>query len=136
MPSVVVVDGNADLRFLISLLLQLDGCATVVGDAPDGDTALAVVERTRPDIVVMDATKSSLSGLDATRRIKERWPATKVVLMTRPTDAPVRDKAPDRRRRAHRQDGGRHRSPAGARRKREPPDACRLLRVPAAVARA
>lgn len=93
MPSVVVVDGNADLRFLISLLLQLDGCATVVGDAPDGDTALAVVERTRPDIVVMDATKSSLSGLDATRRIKERWPATKVVLMTRPTDAPVRDKA-------------------------------------------
>ena len=93
MPSVVVVDGNADLRFLISLLLRLDGRATVVGDAPDGDAAVAVVESTRPDIVVMDATKSSLTGLDATRRIKQRWPATKVVLMTRPTDAPVRDKA-------------------------------------------
>ncbi len=93
MPSVVVVDGNADLRFLLSLLLRLDGRATVVGDAPDGDAAVAVVESTRPDVVVMDATRSYVSGLDATRRIKQRWPATKVVLLTRATDAPVHDRA-------------------------------------------
>ncbi len=93
MPSVVVVDGNADLRFLIALLLRLDGRATVVGDAPDGDTAVSMVESTRPDIVVIDVTKGYLGGLDATRRIKQRWPGTKVVLMIRPADAPVRDKA-------------------------------------------
>ncbi len=93
MPSVVVVDGNADLRFLITLLLRLDGRATVVGDAPDGDAALALVESKRPDIVVMDVTKPYLGGLDATRRIKQRWPTTKVVLMTRPSDAASQDKA-------------------------------------------
>jgi DNA-binding NarL/FixJ family response regulator len=55
---------------------------TVVGEAASGDEAIAKTEETRPHVVVMDLSMPGIGGLEATRRIHEQWPATKVMVLT------------------------------------------------------
>jgi DNA-binding NarL/FixJ family response regulator len=54
----------------------------VVGEATDGEQAINLVETCRPDVVLMDARMPIIDGLEATRRIKKRWPAVKVIVLT------------------------------------------------------
>jgi CheY-like chemotaxis protein len=53
-----------------------------VGEAADGEEALALVRRERPDVVIADLLMPRLDGLALTRRIKHERPETKVILMT------------------------------------------------------
>ena len=43
----------------------------VVGEAPDGESAVELASRRRPDVVVMDLRMGGIDGLEATRRIRE-----------------------------------------------------------------
>ena len=54
----------------------------VVGIADDGSEAVALVDQLRPDVVLMDVAMPALDGIAATRRIRDRWPETAVVLIT------------------------------------------------------
>jgi len=54
----------------------------VVGMARDGYEALAIVERDRPDIVLMDVRMPRMDGVKATRIIHERFPSTRVIMLT------------------------------------------------------
>jgi DNA-binding NarL/FixJ family response regulator len=54
----------------------------VVGEASDGEQAISLVEKTRPDVVLMDARMPIIDGLEATRLIKKRWPEVKVIVLT------------------------------------------------------
>jgi DNA-binding NarL/FixJ family response regulator len=54
----------------------------VVGEARDGDEAIRLMEIHRPEVVVMDACMPGMSGVEATRLIKEKWPSVKVVMLT------------------------------------------------------
>jgi len=60
----------------------LSDTITIVGEAADGEEALTLVRRERPDIVISDLLMPRLNGLDLTRRIKNERPQTKVILMT------------------------------------------------------
>jgi DNA-binding NarL/FixJ family response regulator len=51
----------------------------VVGEAVDGEEAVAAVERLRPDLVMLDVRMPRLDGIEATVQIKARWPAVRVV---------------------------------------------------------
>ena len=51
----------------------------LVGEAADGEEALAAVERLQPDIVIIDIRMPRLNGMAATTRIKARWPWIRVV---------------------------------------------------------
>ena len=58
----------------------------VVAEAADGQEAVELVERHRPDLVLMDFTMPVLGGIEATKRVTERVPTTKVVMLTMHAD--------------------------------------------------
>ena len=80
-PRVVIVD--ADRRVLGSLtdLLAVSGEVSVVGQAHDVRHALEVVERTRPDVVLVDPRLPDIdAGLAMVSGMRRAWPAMRVVL--------------------------------------------------------
>jgi CheY-like chemotaxis protein len=81
--TIVIADDYADYRLLVRFLLtSLSDKISIVGEAADGEEALALVRRERPDIVISDLLMPRLNGLDLTTRIKNERPQTKVILMT------------------------------------------------------
>lgn len=80
-PSVFIVDDHSFFRAGLRKVLTEHGFP-VVGEAPDGQAALALVERRKPDLVVMDLSMPGMSGAEATREITERFPSTAVLVVT------------------------------------------------------
>jgi DNA-binding NarL/FixJ family response regulator len=78
---VVLADDHQILRDGVRRGLEAAG-ATVVGEADNGEEAIAVATETRPDIVLMDISMPVLDGVAATERIVADLPATKVVVLT------------------------------------------------------
>ena len=98
MPSltVVVVDDEPDYREIVRfLLLSLLDVVAVVGEAADGEEALAVVLRERPDIVITDLVMPRLDGIELTRRIRQELPPTTIILMSSFTEDAYRLMASD-----------------------------------------
>jgi DNA-binding NarL/FixJ family response regulator len=80
-PRLLVVDDHDMLReALVDLLVQAG--FEVVGEAADGADAVALAKQLEPDVILMDLRMPVLGGLDATRLIKDVYPATQVVLLT------------------------------------------------------
>ncbi len=79
---VVVADDHVIVREGLRLVLAAQPTISVVGEAGDGNEALALVEQLSPDVVVMDIAMPNLNGLDATRHICRRFPEVKVVILT------------------------------------------------------
>lgn len=67
-PRVVIADDQALVRTGFRMILAADGI-DVVGEATDGEEAVAVIRRTLPDVVLMDIRMPGTDGLEATRRI-------------------------------------------------------------------
>ena len=61
--------------------MEEDGFA-VVGEAPDGESAARLSAELAPDVVVMDLHMPGISGVEATRRIHDTMPATRVLMLT------------------------------------------------------
>lgn len=81
---VVVADDQALLRGSFRLLLDSADGLECVGEAADGDQAVRVAVRERPDVVLMDVRMPGTDGLEATRRIcaDPRLPGTRVLVLT------------------------------------------------------
>jgi two-component system response regulator DesR len=75
----LVADDRARTRRALRAALTSRTGVEVVGEAADGEEALAAVERLRPDAVLLDVRMPRLDGLAATARIKARWPWIRVV---------------------------------------------------------
>ena len=84
MISVVVVDDEQLVRSGFAALLASDPEITVVGTAGDGDTALAVIRRERPDVVLMDIRMPGRDGVSATAAIMgdPALSGTRVIVLT------------------------------------------------------
>ena len=87
----VLVDDDERTRRALRALFATCPDLEVVGEAADGSEALGLVARERPDVAVMDLRLPVLDGLQATRRIKQRWPGVRVLVLT--LDAEARDEA-------------------------------------------
>lgn len=68
-PLVLVVEDHEDTRFMLEYLLERRGCQVAM--AEDGEDAVCVAEKIRPDLILMDATLPRLDGLAVMRRIRE-----------------------------------------------------------------
>ena len=87
--TIVVVDDSAEYRDIVRYLLAaLSDTMIIVGEAADGEEALALVRRERPGIVITDLMMPRLDGVALTRRIRQELPDTKIILMSsHPEDA-------------------------------------------------
>jgi two-component system, NarL family, response regulator LiaR len=79
---VVIADDHAVVRQGLRTFLELQEGMDVVGEAADGEEAVALVERTAPDVVLLDLVMPRVDGLEAIRRIRERAPATRILVLT------------------------------------------------------
>jgi DNA-binding NarL/FixJ family response regulator len=79
---VLVADDQRVVREGLEMLLRLLPGVEVVGSAADGDEAVALAGRLRPDVVLMDLGMPRCDGVEATRRLRERQPAIQVLILT------------------------------------------------------
>jgi CheY-like chemotaxis protein len=68
-PLALVVEDNQDTRFLLKYLLGMRGWRVL--EAEDGEEAVALAEKARPELILMDGSLPRLDGLGATRRMRE-----------------------------------------------------------------
>ncbi len=83
---VVLADDHAILRQGLKLLLHSQPGVQVVGEAADGAAAVKQAQALKPDVVVMDISMPGMSGLVATRTLKQLLPDIRIVVLTRHED--------------------------------------------------
>lgn len=79
---ILLADDNSLVRRGIRIMLDAVEDVEVVGEAEDGQEAIALVESLDPDIVIMDISMPRLNGLKATRRIRAMKTATQVLILS------------------------------------------------------
>jgi DNA-binding NarL/FixJ family response regulator len=79
---VLVVDDQSLIRRGLAVILATEPDIAVVGQAADGQEAIDVARRERPDVVLMDLQMPRLAGVAATRAITAELPQTQVVVLT------------------------------------------------------
>lgn len=84
---ILIGDDHPHARQAMRLIIEQDASFQLVGEAKDGFEVVQLAEELMPDMVLMDINMPGLSGLDATRMIKERFPQIKIVMVTVSDDA-------------------------------------------------
>ena len=80
--TIVLADDHAVVREGTRILLDREPDLIVVGEADNGEKAIAQVERLQPDVAILDIAMPIQNGVEATREIKRRWPSTSVLVLT------------------------------------------------------
>jgi DNA-binding NarL/FixJ family response regulator len=84
MTSVLIADDQSVVRMGLRALVEHDPDLTVIGEAADGLTAVALAQRHRPDIVLMDVRMPGIDGISATEQIvlQPELSAVRVIVLT------------------------------------------------------
>jgi DNA-binding NarL/FixJ family response regulator len=79
---ILLVDDQSLIRESLKLLLDLQADFEVVGEAEHGQQALDLVDQLKPDIILMDIRMPTMDGVEATKTIQDKFPKTKVLVLT------------------------------------------------------
>ena len=79
---ILLVDDQRLMREGLRTLLELEPDLDVVGESEDGQQALLDYENLVPTVVLMDIRMPVMDGVQATRRLLERWPEAKIIILT------------------------------------------------------
>jgi NarL family two-component system response regulator LiaR len=93
MIRVVVVDDHAMVRRGLASFLRITPDIHLAGEAADGRQAIQVIEKTQPDIVLMDLVMPVMDGIEAIRMIHSHFPAIQVIALTSFSDQDLVQKA-------------------------------------------
>ena len=80
---IILAEDHETIRDGLKLLVNSRSDMEVVGEADNGRTALQLAEEFSPDVVVMDISMPELNGLQATKKLKDKSPQVKVLILTR-----------------------------------------------------
>ena len=80
--KILICDDQAIVREGLAMLLRLEADVQVVATAEDGAAAVELVEKHRPNLVLMDLKMPGMNGVDATRRIRTAHPEVRVLVLT------------------------------------------------------
>lgn len=79
---VIIVDDESLVRAALRVFLEAADDFDLVGEADNGADAVTLVRTERPDVVLMDVQMPTMDGIEATRRLTQEFPGTKVVALT------------------------------------------------------
>jgi DNA-binding NarL/FixJ family response regulator len=79
---VLIADDQAMIRSGLRMILETESNLTVVGEAADGDDAVQLARRARPDVVLMDVRMPRMDGIEATQAICAEPSAPRVLILT------------------------------------------------------
>ena len=79
---ILLVDDQRLMREGLRILLELESDLEIVGEAQDGGAGLEAYEKLQPDVVLMDVRMPGMDGVEATWRLRERWPDARVIILT------------------------------------------------------
>ncbi len=91
----LIVDDHEVVREGLRLSLSRAPHIRVIGEAADGETAVALVERRKPNVVIMDVRMPGMDGLEATRLIVKQTPGTAILIFTAFSERALLDRALD-----------------------------------------
>ncbi|GAC1507869.1 MAG: response regulator transcription factor [Ktedonobacteraceae bacterium] len=86
MIRILLVDDHEMVREGLRAILMEEPDFSIVGDAANAEQALALVERLRPDVALLDVRLPGTSGIEVCRIVAERFPQTAVIILTTFTD--------------------------------------------------
>ncbi len=78
----LIVDNHTLFRQGLVSLLHSEPELEVIGEAASGEEAMQLVPKLRPDVVLMDVKMPGIGGVEATRRLVERMPQTRILMLT------------------------------------------------------
>ena len=84
--KVFLADDHAVLRAGLRSLLEANSDVTVVGEAQNGREALAGIEKSKPDVALLDITMPELGGIEAAEMVHERCPGVKIIMLSALSD--------------------------------------------------
>ena len=82
MPRILIADDHAIVRTGLRTLLRAEPTMELVGEATGGYEAVELVEKTRPDILLLDLSMPDLDGISVTKETKRRVPDVRVMILT------------------------------------------------------
>jgi len=80
--KVLITDDRVTSRKGLRALMLTQPDIQVIGEAADGERAIQFIQKTKPDVVIMDAFMPGMNGLEATKIIKKKWREIRVVILT------------------------------------------------------
>jgi DNA-binding NarL/FixJ family response regulator len=79
---ILLVDDQRLMREGLRILLELETDLEIIGEAVDGQAALEAYAGLQPDVVLMDVRMPGMDGVEATWRLRERWPEARIIILT------------------------------------------------------
>jgi DNA-binding NarL/FixJ family response regulator len=79
---VMLVDDHSGMREALRKIINLEPDLTVVAEADGGRTALELLSRSKPDVVLMDGSMPEMNGIETTRKLKQLHSAVRIIGLT------------------------------------------------------
>lgn len=80
--NIVIIDDHQLFREGVKRILDFESSFDVVAEGDDGSEAVSLIEEHKPDVVIMDINMPQINGVEATRMLIEKYPDTKVIILS------------------------------------------------------